>query len=140
MYKLWILSSFSGFRVVFLIHKINLCWNLGCLRKERKKENWRCKRPEWAIAHFESSVATEKVCRDRVPLTMSRHGHLCRDRAHRPGARLGLCLRDRTEPRLGRARDRNPQPHVATGFLCHDKVRAGTRRQWVATEVFLVVT
>ena len=42
--------------------------------KEKKKGSWKCRRPEWATAHFEAPVATNKICRDRVPWT------LCHDR------------------------------------------------------------
>ena len=50
--------------------------NLGCSGKEKEKKNgnYKCRRPEWATAHFESTFAIEEVCRDRVPLA------LCRDK------------------------------------------------------------
>ena len=56
--------------------------NLGCSGKEKEKKNgnYKCRRPEWATAHFESTVAIEEVCHDRVPLA------LCRDRVS-----LALC-------------------------------------------------
>ena len=142
------LSSFPGFRVVFVIHKINLCWNLGCLGKERKNENWRYRRPEWATTYFESSIAIEKVCHDRVPLT------LCCDRVIHFATRhidqvhdwVYACVTG-LRARLGRARDsaacasdRNPRPLVMIGFLCHYRVGAGNGRLWVAIEVFLVAT
>ena len=45
--------------------------NLGCFGKERKRKkkkgNWKYRRPKWSTARFESSVVTEKVCRDKVP-------------------------------------------------------------------------
>ena len=63
--------------------------------KEKKKGNWRFMRPEWATAHFESSITTEKVCRDRVPLA------LCRDRACWPDTQADLGVRNKPPSAVG---------------------------------------
>ena len=62
--------EFPDFLVVFVIHKINLCWKLGCFgEEERRKENreWDGRMARMATVHFLVFVATEKVSRHRIP-------------------------------------------------------------------------
>ena len=62
--------KFPDFRVVCVIHKINLCWKLGCFgEEERRKENRELdgRMAKMATAHFLVFVATEKVYRHRTP-------------------------------------------------------------------------
>ena len=43
------------------------------IKRSRKRVLW-CREPEWATAHSEVSVTTEKSCHARVPGAGSRHG------------------------------------------------------------------
>ena len=38
---------------------------------------WKCRRPEYATAHFKAFVATEKVCRNKVPWTPCHNRVFC---------------------------------------------------------------
>ena len=42
-------------------------------QKKKKKKELERRRPEWAIAHCEALVATEKVCRDRASWVLCRN-------------------------------------------------------------------
>ena len=108
--------------------------NLECFGKERKKEKekgkWKWRRPEWATTHFESFLATEEVCRDKVPLA------LCRDKGFHVAIGLVGLAHDTTRARatglfmrLERARDNSECAHnrdsrscVVTELLCRDRV------------------
>ena len=48
-------------------------------KRSRKRVLW-CRELEWAIAHSEVSVVTEKTCHDRVPGPGSRQATPCQDR------------------------------------------------------------
>ena len=66
-------GKFSGLPRVFVIKRL-IYVEFGMLwkgkEKEKKKGNWKCRRPEWATAHSEAPIATEKICCDRVPWTL----------------------------------------------------------------------
>ena len=109
--------------------------------KGKEKEYRRCRRPEWATAHFESSIAIEKVYRDRVPLTLCRNRVICVATGRIGQAHDWVCACvTGLHARLGHVRDRNPWPRFTTGFLCRDRIGVGNGRLWVAIEVFLVAT
>ena len=65
----------NTFWKVFWVSQVFVIKRLICIEfrvfweRKEKRENWWCRRLEWATAHFESSVVIEEVCCDRVPLT-----------------------------------------------------------------------
>ena len=79
--------------------------------------------PEWPTVHFEPSVATEKVCRDRVPWALY-HDKVFRvatglsGKAHDPA-----CVRATgMHSWLGHALDIDTWLRVAIELLCRDRV------------------
>ena len=101
---------------------------------QQKKEEPERRRPEWVIAHCKASVDTEKVYRDRASWVPC-HDKLflvatgCAGQAHDQACVHTTSLRVPLGHALNsamRVQDRNSQLHVATGFLCYGRARAGT--------------
>ena len=101
---------------------------------KEKGENLRCGRNQRATAHFESSIVTKEVCRERIPWA------LCSDRAYLPGALPGIGAHDQTWAHATRPHaagtcvgDRDSQSRVVTKLLCRDKVWGWDWVAWVTT-------